>query len=42
MKTSPPEYFAESEEAPWITTNKAARYGVSAIFNLANIRKYLK
>ncbi|KFX95039.1 hypothetical protein O988_06024 [Pseudogymnoascus sp. VKM F-3808] len=42
MKTSPPEYFAEGEEAPWITTNKAARYGVSAIFNLANVRKYLK
>ncbi|KFY42380.1 hypothetical protein V494_02431 [Pseudogymnoascus sp. VKM F-4513 (FW-928)] len=42
MKTSPPEYFATGEEAPWVSTNKTARYGVSAIFNLANIRKYLK
>ncbi|RAH42555.1 polysaccharide lyase family 26 protein [Aspergillus brunneoviolaceus CBS 621.78] len=39
--TAAPTYFSEGEEAPWITTNEAARYGVSAIFNLANIRKYL-
>ena len=42
VKTSPPEYPAKGEEAPWVTTNHAARYGVSAIFNLANIREYLK
>lgn len=39
---SPPEYFAEGEEALWITTNEAARYGVSAISNLANIGKFLR
>lgn len=42
VKTSPPEYPAKGEEAPWVTTNMSARYGVSAIFNLANIREYLK
>lgn len=42
VKTGPPEYFGEGEEAPWITTNEAARYGVSAIFNLANIGKLLE
>lgn len=42
VKTGPPEYFAEGKEAPWITTNEAARYGVSAIFNLANIGRYLE
>jgi hypothetical protein len=41
IKATPPEYFAHGEEAPWITTNESARYGVSAIFNLANIREYL-
>lgn len=41
-KAIPPEYFAEGEEAPWITTNEAARYGVSAISNLASIGKFLK
>ncbi|KAL5323830.1 hypothetical protein ACEPPN_008372 [Leptodophora sp. 'Broadleaf-Isolate-01'] len=29
------------EEAKWITTNEAARYGVSAISNLAKIREFL-
>ncbi|RHZ65983.1 polysaccharide lyase family 26 protein [Aspergillus thermomutatus] len=42
VETAPPEYFTQGEEAAWITTNEAARYGVSAIFNLANIREYLK
>jgi hypothetical protein len=42
VKTSPPQYFTEGEEAIWITTNEAARYGVSAIFNLANVGKYLQ
>jgi hypothetical protein len=42
VETAPPEYFTHGEEAAWITTNKAARYGVSAIFNLANIREYLR
>ncbi|KAJ5546383.1 hypothetical protein N7494_003968 [Penicillium frequentans] len=42
LKTSSPEYFGHGEEAVWVTTNEAARYGVSAISNLANIRKYLK
>ncbi|CAI7597620.1 unnamed protein product [Penicillium bialowiezense] len=37
----PPEHFSKWEEAKWITTNEAARYGVSAISNLANIRSYL-
>ncbi|ETS76793.1 hypothetical protein PFICI_12180 [Pestalotiopsis fici W106-1] len=37
-----PEYFNPGQEAPWITTNEAARYGVSAIFNLANIGTYLQ
>ncbi|PYI06692.1 hypothetical protein BO78DRAFT_444874 [Aspergillus sclerotiicarbonarius CBS 121057] len=32
----------DGEEAPWVTTNEAARYGVSAIFNLANVREYLE
>ena len=41
-KSSPPEYFAEGEEAAWINTNEAARYGVSAISNLANIGRYLE
>ncbi|KAK6586777.1 hypothetical protein PZA11_000067 [Diplocarpon coronariae] len=41
LKTGPPDCFAAGEEAPWITTNEAARYGVSAISNLANIREYL-
>ncbi|KAJ6102693.1 hypothetical protein N7486_005120 [Penicillium sp. IBT 16267x] len=41
LKTSSPDYFAHGEEAVWVTTNEAARYGVSAISNLANIRKYL-
>lgn len=36
-KTSPPEYFARGEEAPWVTTNESARYGISAISNLANL-----
>ncbi|EEU43797.1 uncharacterized protein NECHADRAFT_45477 [Fusarium vanettenii 77-13-4] len=40
-KASPPEFFNEGEEAPWVFTNETARYGVSAIFNLANIRQYL-
>ncbi|KAJ5353149.1 hypothetical protein N7452_002123 [Penicillium brevicompactum] len=39
--TKPPEHFSEGEEAKWITTNEAARYGVSAISNLANIRSFL-
>ncbi|PVH79482.1 hypothetical protein DL98DRAFT_631330 [Cadophora sp. DSE1049] len=29
------------EEAKWITTNEAARYGVSALANLAKIREFL-
>ncbi|GFF32557.1 uncharacterized protein YetA [Aspergillus lentulus] len=41
VETAPPEYFTHGEEAAWITTNEAARYGVSAIFNLANIGEYL-
>ncbi|KAK6078957.1 protein yetA [Seiridium cupressi] len=41
VNTSPPEFFCEGQEAPWITTNEAARYGVSAIFNLANLRTHL-
>ncbi|EPE26703.1 hypothetical protein GLAREA_02616 [Glarea lozoyensis ATCC 20868] len=41
IKAEPPNFFNRGEEAPWITTNEAARYGVSAIFNLANIREYL-
>jgi hypothetical protein len=41
-KATTPEYFVNGEEAPWITTNEAARYGVSAIVNLANIRRYLQ
>ncbi|KAH8879040.1 hypothetical protein GQ53DRAFT_739330 [Thozetella sp. PMI_491] len=36
-----PEYFNTGEEASWVTTNETARYGVSAIVNLANIRQYL-
>ncbi|KAJ5370737.1 uncharacterized protein N7496_006829 [Penicillium cataractarum] len=42
IKCTAPEYFSEGEEAPWITTNEAARYGVSAISNLASIGKFLK
>jgi hypothetical protein len=42
LKADPPEYFNHGEEAVWIRTNEAARYGVSAISNLANIGKYLK
>ncbi|KFY92448.1 hypothetical protein V498_04939 [Pseudogymnoascus sp. VKM F-4517 (FW-2822)] len=42
VNTSPPEYPSKGEEAPWNSTNNTARYGVSAIFNLANVRKYLK
>lgn len=41
MKASPPEHLTSGEEAPWILTNETAQYGVSAIFNLANIREYL-
>ncbi|KAJ5107132.1 hypothetical protein N7456_003807 [Penicillium angulare] len=41
LRTSAPEYFTNGEEAVWVTTNEVARYGVSAISNLANIRKYL-
>ncbi|KAL4895750.1 hypothetical protein BDV59DRAFT_199736 [Aspergillus ambiguus] len=40
-RVGPPEYFCVGEEATWITTNEAARYGVSAIVNLANIRDFL-
>jgi hypothetical protein len=40
-KTCPPEYFTTGEEAPWVFTNETARYGVSAIVNLANVRQYL-
>ena len=39
--TEPPEYFSKGQEAKWITTNMAARYGVGAIHNLAVIQKYL-
>ncbi|KAH8646843.1 hypothetical protein BX600DRAFT_518865 [Xylariales sp. PMI_506] len=42
LEAKVPEYFNPGAEAPWITTNEAARFGVSAIVNLANIRKYLK
>lgn len=41
VKTSPPEYFRTGEEAVWVTTNEVARYSISAISNLANIRKHL-
>lgn len=41
IKASPPEFFQSGEEAPWVTTNEAARYGVSALFNLANVRQHL-
>ncbi|KAF7556299.1 hypothetical protein G7Z17_g1520 [Cylindrodendrum hubeiense] len=41
VKASPPDHFTVGEEAPWVSTNEAARYGVTAIFNLAKIRKYL-
>jgi hypothetical protein len=40
-KASPPEYFSTGQEAPWISTNESARYGVSAISNLASIKEYL-
>jgi hypothetical protein len=42
IKTSPPAHFTHGQECPSIRTNEAARYGVSAISNLANIRNYLK
>lgn len=42
LKTSPPEYFSSGEEASWVSTNETARYGVSAIFNLANVGGHLK
>ena len=38
---APPEYFSTGIEAPWMTTNEAARYGVSAISNLAKIGEHL-
>ncbi|KAK9457086.1 hypothetical protein V1511DRAFT_496161 [Dipodascopsis uninucleata] len=38
----PPECFVEGEEAAWLSTNHAARYGVSAIHNLGRIRQFLK
>ncbi|KAL3476143.1 hypothetical protein BJX99DRAFT_247009 [Aspergillus californicus] len=41
LKVAPPEYFCDGEEAPWVTTNEAARYGVSAISNLATIGQFL-
>ncbi|RFU27223.1 hypothetical protein B7463_g9102, partial [Scytalidium lignicola] len=41
IEATTPEYFTHGKEAPWIRTNDAARYGVSAMFNLANVRKYL-
>jgi hypothetical protein len=37
QKTSPPEYFTHGEEASWVSTNETARYGVSAIVNLATL-----
>lgn len=37
LKTSPPEYFSRGEEASWISTNETARYGVSALVNLATL-----
>ncbi|KAM0544100.1 hypothetical protein ACHAPJ_011982 [Fusarium lateritium] len=37
LQASAPDHFNTGEEAPWISTNEAARYGISAIFNLANI-----
>lgn len=36
-ETAPPEYFTTGGEAAWVTTNETARYGISAIFNLANV-----
>ncbi|KAJ5939083.1 hypothetical protein N7466_002217 [Penicillium verhagenii] len=42
VMTSAPDFFNSGNEAAWVTTNEAARYGVSAISNLANIRKYLE
>jgi hypothetical protein len=42
IEASPPEYFTSGKEAPWIRTNDADRYGVSAISNLTNIKKYLR
>lgn len=41
IKASPPEYFRNGEEATWVRTNEAARYGISAISNLASIGEYL-
>ncbi|KAJ5678074.1 uncharacterized protein N7477_003707 [Penicillium maclennaniae] len=37
LQTSPPEYFSHGEEASWISTNEVARYGVSALVNLATL-----
>ncbi|TPX07283.1 uncharacterized protein E0L32_010780 [Thyridium curvatum] len=42
VKASPPVCLQHGEEAPWVTTNETARYGISALFNLANVRKYLQ
>ncbi|KAJ5098563.1 hypothetical protein N7532_005564 [Penicillium argentinense] len=41
VKTLPPEYFTSGEEAKWVSTNETARYGISAISNLANIGKFI-
>lgn len=41
-RCSPPEFFAPGEEAPWVRTNEAARYGVSAMVNLARVGKFLQ
>ncbi|KAF4126702.1 hypothetical protein GMORB2_0439 [Geosmithia morbida] len=41
VRTRPPECLADGREASWNTTNETARYGVSALVNLANIRKFL-
>jgi len=38
LQASAPDHFNTGEEAPWISTNEAVRYGVSAIFNLANVK----
>lgn len=42
VEASPPEHFNRGHEAPWVTTNDAARYSISAISNLANVREYLE
>jgi YetA-like protein len=36
-----PNHFANGEEATWLSTNGVARYGVTAIHNLARIRQFL-